>query len=73
MLVLTRRHGESISIGENIEVVVVRTKSNQVRLGIKAPEGTQVLRKDKDSNIEYPDYSKVIERMKHDGDIPEHT
>jgi carbon storage regulator len=37
MLVLTRRIGESIAIGEEITVTVHGIKSNQVRIGIKAP------------------------------------
>lgn len=38
MLVLTRRVGESVAIGENIQVVVVEVEgAKTVRLGVKAP------------------------------------
>jgi carbon storage regulator len=37
MLILTRRQGETIKIGENVEVTVLNVRGNQVRLGIKAP------------------------------------
>ncbi len=37
MLVLTRRIGESIIIGQNIKVMVTDIQGNQVRLGIEAP------------------------------------
>lgn len=44
MLSLTRRVGESVLIGDDIEVVIVQMKSGQVRLGIKAPRDVPVLR-----------------------------
>ena len=37
MLILTRRYGEEIKIGDNIDVVVLGVSGNQVRLGILAP------------------------------------
>ena len=36
MLVLTRKLGEAIAIGENIKVIVMQIKGKQVRLGIQA-------------------------------------
>jgi carbon storage regulator len=46
MLVLSRRVSESIQIGEDIEVVVVYVKGDVVRLGIAAPQKTQIWRKE---------------------------
>lgn len=46
MLILTRRIGEKIMIGDEIEVVVLGVKGNQVRLGITAPKDTQVHREE---------------------------
>lgn len=44
-LVVTRKKGESILIGDTIEVVVVDVRSNgQVRLAIKAPKDVVILR-----------------------------
>jgi len=37
MLILTRRIGETLKIGDDIEVTVLDVKSNQVRIGITAP------------------------------------
>ncbi len=37
MLVLTRKCGESIRIGDSIRVVVVEVKDGQVKIGIEAP------------------------------------
>lgn len=46
MLVLTRRFGESILIGEEIEVAVLGLTPNQVRLGIRAPAAVPVVREE---------------------------
>lgn len=44
MLLLGRRIGETILIGENIVVRVVEWKGGQVRLGIEAPKEVHILR-----------------------------
>ena len=44
MLVLSRKLGESIRIGDNIEVTVVEVKGNRVRLGITADRSVSVVR-----------------------------
>ncbi|MDR0871574.1 MAG: carbon storage regulator [Planctomycetaceae bacterium] len=44
MLVLTRKEGEQIRIGDNIIITVVRTNGDKVRLGIEAPADTLILR-----------------------------
>ena len=44
MLILTRRIGESLMIGDNATVTVLRVKGNQVRLGIAAPASVPVHR-----------------------------
>ena len=37
MLILTRKSGESITIGDDVKVTVVEIKGKQVRIGIEAP------------------------------------
>ena len=44
MLVLTRKQGEQIRIGDDVVVTIVRTKGKAVRLGIQAPAHVPVLR-----------------------------
>ena len=44
MLILTRRPGESIQVGTDIEISVLEIRGNQVRIGINAPAEVLVLR-----------------------------
>ena len=44
MLILSRRPGESLTIGDNITVTVVSINGNQIRLGVNAPREVRVLR-----------------------------
>lgn len=44
MLILSRKKGESLVIGGNIEVTVVEVSGDKVRLGINAPSDVSVLR-----------------------------
>jgi carbon storage regulator len=44
MLILTRRPGETLMIGPDVEVTVVAVNGAQVRIGIKAPKDVHILR-----------------------------
>jgi len=46
MLVLTRRVGESLLIGEDTELKILFVGKNQVRVGIEAPQEIRILRKE---------------------------
>ncbi|MBD0384179.1 carbon storage regulator CsrA [Paenibacillus sp. WST5] len=46
MLVLSRKKGESIMIGEHIELVVLDVEGETIRIGIKAPKHIEVHRKE---------------------------
>ena len=46
MLILTRRVGETIKIGEDITVTVLGVKGNQVRIGVGAPRDVAVHREE---------------------------
>ncbi len=46
MLALTRKKGESIIIGDNVEVVILGVTGDQVKIGIHAPKEISVHRKE---------------------------
>jgi carbon storage regulator len=46
MLVLTRKMGEVVTIGDSIRIKVVEMKGNQVRLGIEAPNDMRIYREE---------------------------
>ncbi len=47
MLILTRKKGESIAIGDNIQIQVLNVKGGQVRIGINAPREIKVNREER--------------------------
>ena len=55
MLILTRRIGETVMIGDDVTVTVLRVKGNQVRLGVNAPKSVSVQREE------------IFHRIKHEG------
>ncbi len=68
MLVLTRKLGESIIIGENIKVKIIGIKKNSVKLAIEAPEYISVHREEifiriKNQNIEAANIDFSIEKL----------
>lgn len=46
MLILTRRIGETIKIGDNISITILGIKGNQVRIGVSAPKAVDVHREE---------------------------
>ena len=63
MLILTRKPGESLYIGDEVIVTVVEIKGNQVRVGIKAPADKRIYREEI--------YMQILEENKNaaEGDI----
>jgi carbon storage regulator len=55
MLVLSRKVGEKILIGDDIQITVVRVCQNTVRIGVEAPQSYQIVREElKDLVLEEP-------------------
>ncbi len=46
MLILTRKVGESIMIGESVEVKVLGLRAGQIKIGIEAPKDVEVHRQE---------------------------
>jgi carbon storage regulator len=61
MLILTRRAGETLRIGENVEVTVMAINGAQVRIGIKAPRTVVV------------DREEIAERKRRDREAHSHN
>lgn len=59
MLVLSRKVGERIWVGENIAITVVRITGGGVRLGIEAPAEMPVVREELKARIEMADHKET--------------
>lgn len=44
MLVITRKNGEGLRIGENVRITVVETAKDRVKIGIDAPKDVRIIR-----------------------------
>lgn len=62
MLILTRRVGESVVIGDDVTVTVLGVKGNQVRIGVDAPREVSVHREEIFERIQQENENPVINR-----------
>lgn len=59
MLILTRRVGEMLKIGDNVDVTILSVKGNQVRIGINAPKNVAVHREEIHARIKEEEQQKL--------------
>jgi carbon storage regulator len=74
MLVLRRRAGESLLIGDDVEIEVLAINSQGAKIGIRAPKETMILRKElkltRQQNeaaahaLAPPDFQRVVEELR---------
>jgi carbon storage regulator len=65
MLILTRRVGETVMIGDEVTITVLGVKGNQVRVGINAPKSVAVHREEIYERIKREQQGEVDEKPKH--------
>jgi len=63
MLVLSRKIGETIWIGDNVEIVVTEVKGDQVKLGIKAPRNIDVIRGELRKEVSESNLAAVVQNF----------
>ncbi|WP_010128298.1 carbon storage regulator CsrA [Haemophilus sputorum] len=61
MLILTRKIGESLIIGDNVEITVLSVRGNQVKLGVNAPKEIAVHRQEIYERIKAAEDSNSVE------------
>jgi len=64
MLVLSRKKGESIVIGENIELTVLSVEGDTIKLGIQAPKQVDIYRKEILKSVQENNESAAIDPKK---------
>lgn len=52
MLIITRKKGESLMIGDDIEIVISKIDDGSVKIGVKAPRDIEILRKELYEEVE---------------------
>ncbi len=60
MLILTRRVGETLMVGDEVSITVLGVKGNQVRIGVYAPKDVSVHREE------------IYQRIQHERSMQEH-
>lgn len=70
MLILTRRVGESLMVGDDVTITVLGVKGNQVRIGVNAPKDVGVHREEIYQRIQREKLMKLEAALKDQGHGP---
>ncbi len=60
MLILTRRTGETLNIGDDVTVTVLGVKGNQVQIGVDAPRNIKVHREEIYERMLHEQYDNAV-------------
>ncbi|MEE9346273.1 MAG: carbon storage regulator CsrA [Methylococcales bacterium] len=71
MLILTRRIGETLMVGDNVTITVLAVKGNQVRIGVKAPTEVAVHREEIYNRIHDEALGKQVSEIKSQASVVE--
>ncbi|QFF98188.1 carbon storage regulator [Psychrobacillus glaciei] len=63
MLVLSRKAGETIWIGEDVEIVISEVKGEQVKIGIRAPRSIDVIRGELREDVSNSNTEAVLKNL----------
>ncbi|MER2261225.1 MAG: carbon storage regulator CsrA [Psychrobacillus sp.] len=63
MLVLSRKLGETIWIGEDVEIVITEVKGEQVKIGIRAPRSIDIIRGELRQDVSESNTEAVINNL----------
>ncbi|MCW8129561.1 MAG: carbon storage regulator CsrA [Planctomycetota bacterium] len=64
MLVLSRKAGQALLIGKDIEITVLRVDGDQVRIGVKAPTSITILRRELQEEVRSETAAAKLEAQK---------
>ena len=73
MLILTRRVGETVMIGDDVTITILGVKGNQVRVGINAPKSVAVHREEIYERIKRELQGDDVDEKKRSAEQPEET
>lgn len=63
MLVLSRKIGETIWVGDDVEIVITEIKGDQIKLGIQAPKSVEIIRGELRTEVSQSNTEAVIQSL----------
>lgn len=63
MLVLSRKVGETIWVGDDVEIVITEIKGDQIKLGIQAPKSVEIVRGELRTEVSESNTEAVLQNL----------